>query len=659
MENFGIAVETSTVIAIILIASAVFYTLLGLKLVRNKRDVGTVPLGALFFVMSLWVLGGAVELLAGSFYVFSIGRTGHFIGTALLPLIALVAFREYTGSRTSLHLATLLSLIPAVSIVFAATNQFHEFMWYLPATNANGEFLTRPQAWGPWFLFVHAPYSYTLILIGIGILVLRSARVPPAHRRGLFMMVAACQVPIFTTLAYDFGYGPDTISYVPVALAAMLPIYGWLILGEHLIESAPLAYETVFQNMMDPVVVVDDQQRIIGLNHVAEEMLGVSEADAFRRPLGDFFGSGSTCVFEAIETGQPQRLLTDTGRFLHVRASRISGDRKSSPRSGRVLMFRDVSDVERAQSDVRKSEKLLRTLIDHSVNGIVRLRLIERADDGEDGLRCIFANPAASSFLDLGHDVLMDMSADEIIRRASDGMEPRDQSEVLKKIRDGLVRQQSVDCEVLRGTGNDCRWLRMIFVPAGEDVTITFIDLTDSKAAHEEMEVIALTDPLTGILNRRGFERDATEHLKASADDATGALLFIDLNNFKPVNDRLGHEVGDQLLRLAARRLKMALRPDDIIGRPGGDEFVALVPDVQADVADRLAYRLTEALGESYTIDGYTVDCAASIGLALYPQHARTLTGLLREADQAMYRAKERSRGDTVVHFSDLLEKAS
>lgn len=646
-----------TLLAIVLIAGTVTYAMLGLRLMRSRREVGSVPLGALFCVMSFWVMGGAIELLSGdSFYVFSIGRTGHFIGTALLPLVALVTFREYTGVRTSPHLIVLLAMIPFVSVVFAATNTYHEFMWYLPATNADGDFLTRPAEWGPWFLYVHAPYSYALIGVAMVILLLRSAMVPPAHRRGLLLLVAACQIPIFTTLAYDFGYGPDTLSYVPFSLVMMLPFYAWLILGERLIEFAPLAYETVFQNMMDPVVVIDDQERIMGLNHVAETMLNVSESDALRRPLADMFGQDATGVFTALESGRPQKLLTDTGRFLHVRASPINKD-GSSARGGRVLMFRDVSDVERAQSDVRRSEKLLRTLIDHSVNGIVRLRWIHAGHDAA-SLRCIFANPAAGEFLDVDSDELMAMSAEQIVRLACDGMESRDSSEVLKEIKASLDGGRTVDREVIHRSGANRRWLRMIFVPAGDDVTITFIDFTDTKAREDQMESMAWTDPLTGVLNRRGFERDATQHLTDSADDATGALLFIDLNDFKPVNDRYGHEVGDQLLTIAGRRLRKSLRPKDIIGRPGGDEFVALVPDVTADVADKLAYRLTEALGEDYVIKGMTLSCAASIGLALYPDHANTLTGLMREADQAMYRAKARCRGITDAPLSDLLEKA-
>jgi diguanylate cyclase (GGDEF)-like protein len=198
----------------------------------------------------------------------------------------------------------------------------------------------------------------------------------------------------------------------------------------------------------------------------------------------------------------------------------------------------------------------------------------------------------------------------------------------------------------------------MICEPVGDDIAATFVDITDRKAKERQMESIATSDPLTGVLNRRGFERDAALRLTDSADDATGALLFIDLNDFKRVNDEFGHEIGDQLLTIASERLRKSLRSCDIIGRPGGDEFVALVPDVDAEVADKLATRLTSALEEPYIIGRKKLKCAASIGLALYPKNANTLTGLLREADQAMYRAKARSRGVTDVGSSDLLERA-
>ena len=641
----------------LLVFSAACYLMMGSRLVAAKREVGSMPIGVLFVVISIWVAGGGIELLSDSFAVFSIGRTGHFIGTALVPIVAYVCFREYTGSETAARTLSLLSIIPLASVLLAATNSDHEFMWYLPISNEAGEFLTRPERWGPWFLFVHLPYSYAVIGAAIMTLLSHSSSVAPAHRRGLFLMIAACVPPLVATLAYDLGFGPNTISYVPIVFSAMLPIYAWLIVGEKVLEFTPLAYETVFQNMQDPVVVVDDQLRVIGLNHGAENMLSIAESAALREPLETLFGEDSPEVFNVLDTGDPQKMMTSTGRFLHVQVSQIDTS-LTSARGGKVLMFRDVSDVEKAQLEVRKSEKLLRTIINHSVNGVVRFRWDED-ESGEKILRSIFANDAAGRFLGTNAEDLVDRAAPEFIRRITSGMDENSVDNILRRFERAVNNGDSLEIEVKQHERGADRWLQMICEPMGADFALTFVDITDTKTKERQMESIATSDPLTGVLNRRGFERNAAERLTASADDATGALLFIDLNDFKQINDCFGHEIGDQLLRIAAERLKKSLRSRDIIGRPGGDEFVALVPDVDADVADSLAIRLTKGLEEPYVIGDKTLHCAASIGLALYPDNANTLTGLLREADEAMYRAKARTRGVTDIRGGDLLEKAT
>ena len=646
-----------TLLSTILTITAACYLLLGVRLIIARREVGSVPIGLLFAVISVWVMGGAIELMASDFMTFSIGRTGHFVGTSLVPIIAFVCFREYTGAETPTGVIVLLLIIPVVSVTLAATNAFHELMWAMPAINAQGEFLTRPDKWGPWFLFVHAPYSYTIIGFAMLMLMVHSSAVAPAHRRGLFLLVAACIAPLTSALAYDFGFGSNTVSYVAIVFAMMLPIYAWLIIAEQIVEFSPLAYETVFQNMQDPVVVLDNKGRVLGLNRGAERLLEMKENDALRAPLDSLFGAGATCVFEVLESGEPQKMMTDTGRFLHVQVSAIDKT-GSSVRGGQVLMFRDVSDVERAQSEVRKSEKLLRTLIDHSVNGIIRLRWTENEETGQRELRCIFANAAAGRFLSVDAETLVDKEADHIVRLATTGMDLGNAEGVLDTFARITRAGDSLDIEVRQRKNGPARWLRMICEPVGDDIALTFIDVTDGKVKQRQMESIAWSDPLTGVLNRRGFERDAAKRLTDSADDATGALLFIDLNDFKQINDRCGHEVGDQLLTIAAERLRKSLRSCDIIGRPGGDEFVALVPDVSGEVADKLAKRLTGSLEEPYVIGSESLKCAASIGLALYPENANTLTGLLREADQAMYRAKARARDAEEISGDDLLEKA-
>ncbi|MGI9201106.1 MAG: diguanylate cyclase domain-containing protein [Woeseiaceae bacterium] len=644
-------------LAVLLLFSAASYVALGVRLLVGKREIGTLPIGILFLVISIWVLGGAVELLSTSYIAFSIGRTGHFVGSAFLPVVAYVTFREYIGQKTSVHRITMLTVVPIVSVILAATNYAHEFMWYLPATNEFGQFLTRPVQWGQWFLFVHLPHSYLVIGAGILALLTHISAVARSHRRGIMLLIAASIGPLGATAAYDLGFGPTTISFVPFVFTLMLPFYAWLIIAEKIVQFSPLAFETVFQNMQDPVVVVDDDGCIIGLNHRAEALLAVSETSAMFEPLNTVICDGSTEVFEALDTGEPRKMMTQTGRFLHVQVSEMEGG-GATDRQGKVLMFRDVSDVEKAQAEIRANERLLRTLIDHSVNGIIRLRWSEDEDVEERELRCIFANAAAARFLAASQKELVGFSADEVVKLASNAMQPEDSADLANEFRRAVEAGDSVDVEVQHQAGGVGKWLRMIVEPFGNDIAITFVDITDGKAKEEHMESIAASDPLTGVLNRRGFERDASKRLRDSADDATGALLFIDLNQFKVINDNFGHEVGDQLLTIAAKRLLKSLRSCDIVGRPGGDEFVALVPDVTSEVADKLAKRLTTALEETYTIGSTKHECAASIGLALYPKNANTLTGLMREADQAMYRAKARSRSSGKVRSDDLLEKA-
>jgi diguanylate cyclase (GGDEF)-like protein len=363
-------------------------------------------------------------------------------------------------------------------------------------------------------------------------------------------------------------------------------------------------------------------------------------------------------VHVALDTGEPQKMLTHSGRFLHVQATPIATN-NAAARNANVVMFRDVSDVEKAQREVLNSERLLRTLIDHSVNGILRLRwVIDDEPGATKALRCIFANAAAGRYLDCEPEDMIDRDAKDLLKLAMTGMPPEEAVTLRQRFIGAAESGEVIDTETCVGTRGSYKWLRIISEPVGEDVAMTFVDVTDRKAKEEQMETIARSDPLTGVLNRRGFERDAALRLTQSADDATGALLFIDLNDFKLINDECGHEVGDQLLKVAAERLQQSLRSCDIIGRPGGDEFVALVPDVSSDVAEQLATRLTRSLEEPYRISGQELRCAASIGLALYPDHANTLTGLMRAADAAMYRAKARWRDVDDTGQVNLLEKA-
>ncbi len=174
-----------------------------------------------------------------------------------------------------------------------------------------------------------------------------------------------------------------------------------------------------------------------------------------------------------------------------------------------------------------------------------------------------------------------------------------------------------------------------------------FSDLAKKKEYEKLIWQQANCDPLTGLLNRRMFhERLEQEIPRAHRHGAAMALLFLDLDLFKEVNDTLGHAAGDLLLQAAAQRLRACVRQPDDVARLGGDEFAVIVGELQgAGDATRIADEILRKLGEPFQLEAETVFISASVGITLYPDDALTVEALLKNADQAMYAAKSQGRG--------------
>ncbi|ARG88967.1 hypothetical protein E613_49130 [Pseudomonas aeruginosa] len=167
-------------------------------------------------------------------------------------------------------------------------------------------------------------------------------------------------------------------------------------------------------------------------------------------------------------------------------------------------------------------------------------------------------------------------------------------------------------------------------------------DVSDQIAYQQQLLEMAYRDPLTGLGNRKAFDEQLGQALlRAGSGGSELALLYLDLDRFKEVNDRFGHDVGDALLRTVAERVRSTLRQPDKAYRLGGDEFAVLLEDSQENNPQRLAERLLAALVQPIALNGERIDFVTpSIGIALYPRHAGDAKGLVRAADSAMYEAK-------------------
>jgi diguanylate cyclase (GGDEF)-like protein/PAS domain S-box-containing protein len=191
-------------------------------------------------------------------------------------------------------------------------------------------------------------------------------------------------------------------------------------------------------------------------------------------------------------------------------------------------------------------------------------------------------------------------------------------------------------------------------------VQIIVRDITERKQAEEQMRVLAYHDPLTGLPNRSLFHTLLHQALaQARRTQRTGAVIFIDLDHFKIINDALGHALGDLLLRHAAARVSGCLRESDTVARLGGDEFTVLLGDIsQAADAVTVAKKILDALAAPFDLSGNEAFVTASLGISVFPGDGEDLQTLLKNADTALYRAKEQGRNGYAFYTADMNAEA-
>ncbi|WP_038491793.1 bifunctional diguanylate cyclase/phosphodiesterase [Janthinobacterium agaricidamnosum] len=202
------------------------------------------------------------------------------------------------------------------------------------------------------------------------------------------------------------------------------------------------------------------------------------------------------------------------------------------------------------------------------------------------------------------------------------------------------------------------RWIRRRLVRSGDRLAVTLQDISDAKSHEADLHRLANEDGLTGLPNRHWLGRFLPNALaRAQAGESSLALLFIDLDGFKDINDTKGHAEGDKVLRAASQRLKSVLRPSDNVVRLGGDEFVVILDPVEDDArAERVAERIAEAFDEPFYVGLDRHKMGASIGISLYPRDGLDTATLLKNADIAMYAVKMAGKGHHRFYQPELYE---
>jgi diguanylate cyclase (GGDEF)-like protein/PAS domain S-box-containing protein len=561
---------------------------LGLAVYVSRSSPQSV-VGFLMFLMGVMVAGTAFSYGATDITLFNIGRVLNFAAAAFLPVAFYVVYRQFTASPANRLVLALLLAIPVLTTILALSNTWHGLIWTVAETDTGLQFSRTTDS--RWFTRVHAPYSYGLFGLAAIALMSRLSSIAPAQRRTVVLMLLCALLPFSLSFANNFfGFGSPDFPYTSGGVLVMLPLIAYVALSLRVYEFSPVAYQMLFDHVRDPIIVLDNSGCIICANKKASEMLGYSERDLLGQRLWEDFPEARAILEQAKDLDLTQTLTMQADQIYELSVAPLMD--AHNRKQGLVVVCRDVTERRRALSRLADSEHLIRTLIETSSNGI--LRFARDANDPQNRFRCIFANRAAESYLSGDTGTLVGMPLQKLQQ-----LEPE---RLLAHFSDPRHSKSPISLETRNDAINGEAWLRIVGEPVGED-----------------------------------FEKEGKVCVRSCS---SGAVLYLDLNGFKSINDRFGHQAGDALLKAFGHRLGFCLRPEDILGRLGGDEFAIILPGVTVEDAKHVAERLVATASEAYIIQGQEIRCTASVGIALMPQHGEELWHLISVADHAMYNAK-------------------
>ena len=320
------------------------------------------------------------------------------------------------------------------------------------------------------------------------------------------------------------------------------------------------------------------------------------------------------------------------------------------------LLVRDWKHTLQTAKYFAENEARLKEMFEHLNSGVA---IYHASPDGLDFTITAF-NHAAERIEKIG-------SADVIGRNVTEvfpGVSQTGLLETLRRVRQSGAAEQ---CPVSFYQDDRIRGWRENYVMklrSGELVAI-YNDVTERKMKEDRTLYQAHYDELTHLPNRALITDRIRQALaKAKRDNTRVALMFVDLDRFKPVNDELGHEIGDLLLREVAIRLQDCMRESDTAARMGGDEFIVLLPTIDAELSEAeqdamlVAEKIRHALCQPFELAGHRLDISCSIGVAIYPEHGSNEEQLLKHADIAMYHAKQNGRNNVQTYQAGMQAKA-
>ena len=397
---------------------------------------------------------------------------------------------------------------------------------------------------------------------------------------------------------------------------------------------------------------VRDNFRCVFANKAYATNFGLDEQSVIGKTVAEVIGAEA---FAAIKPHVDRAMRGQTVRYVRQNPVADGSERTlegiitphfdaTGMVQGAYVLITDITREREAEKALRESEERLRKFADASNEGIVFINEGIITD----------CNDAAALMMRTTHDGLVG-------RPNRDFIAPEDLETVVSNIRAGFERPYEIT--LVRDDGS-----RMAVELVGKDLVYAGVthrmsvirDISDRKQAEARIQFLAHHDTLTHLPNRALLlDRIQVILGRARRNQTEVGIMFIDLDNFKTINDSLGHYAGDELLKKVASRLQSCLRAADLVGRLGGDEFLVVL-DALNNVEDiaPVAEKIAEAISEPFSLEEQVLSVSASIGVSVFPRDGETPDSLIRNADAAMYLAKDRGRNNWQFFQPNLNKKA-
>ncbi len=413
--------------------------------------------------------------------------------------------------------------------------------------------------------------------------------------------------------------------------------------------------DNILASMVDSLIVTDTQGTIKKVNISTLKLLGYQETELIDQNIQLILADSSLNILDLIQTSHFSNYdvtyVTKKGKTIPVAFSSSVIQDRDGKAQGIVCVGRDVTEKQQAQKALRESEERYALASLAANDGLWDWNLLSNH---------IYFSPRWKSLLGYEDEDITN-SPDEWFKRIHPDYVEQVSQEIISNLQNSISHFE-ITYPMLHQDGS-YRWMLCRGIPVKNDegkiyrLTGSQTDVTQSRQAEAQLEHQALYDGLTGLPNRRFFQEKLQELFEQIllGQDNIFAVLFIDLDRFKKVNDSLGHLVGDELLIDFTRRLRLCLRSGDTLARLGGDEFAILVENIE-DLNDvtQLAEIILSQLEKPFELQGLELFVSASIGIAPSTKGYENIEELLRDADTAMHQAKAKGKACYVVFEPDM-----